>query len=99
MIKYKAKVKHDKGNAVIYVYANNEQHAREEICRLELCPDSAIVKLEKLPIYVTMTDKFMSGWGNATNKTNKFIVVCDTWKDAETIKRNAQKRSGTMDCH
>jgi hypothetical protein len=93
MIKYKAKVKHDKGNAVIYVYANNEQDARKEICRLEGCPDSAIVKLEKLPIYVTMTDKFFSGWGMAANKTNKFIVVCDSWKDAETIERNAKKRS------
>jgi hypothetical protein len=93
MIKYKAKVKHDKGNAVIYVYANNEQDARKEICRLEGCPDSAIVKLEKHPIYVTMTDKFMSGWGMSAGKTNKLIIVCDSWKDAVTIERNAKKRS------
>lgn len=44
-------------------------------------------------LYVTMTDKFMSGWGMATNKTNKFIIVCDTWEQAETIERNAKKRS------
>lgn len=44
-------------------------------------------------IYVTMTDKFMSGWGMAKNKTNKFIIECDNWEQAETIKRNAQKRS------
>ena len=43
--------------------------------------------------YVTMTDKFMSGWGEATNKTNKFIIVCDSWEQAETIERNAKKRS------
>lgn len=43
--------------------------------------------------YVTMTDKFMSGWGLAKNKTNKLIIVCETWEQAETIERNAKKRS------
>jgi len=43
--------------------------------------------------YVTMTDKFMSGWGMAKNMTNKFIVECETYQEAETIERNAQKRS------
>lgn len=43
--------------------------------------------------YVTMTDKFMSGWGLAKNKTNKLIIVCDTWQQAETIERNAKKRN------
>ena len=43
--------------------------------------------------YVTMTDKFMSGWGMAENKINKMIVVCDTMKQAQTIERNAKKRS------
>lgn len=46
-----------------------------------------------MKLYVTMTDKFMSGWGMAERKTNKLIVVCDSWKDAETIERNAKKRS------
>ena len=40
-----------------------------------------------------MTDKFMSGWGMAANKKNKFIVICDNWQQAETIERNAGKRS------
>jgi hypothetical protein len=44
-------------------------------------------------IYVAMTDKFMSGWGKATNKTNKFIIVCDNWAQAEIIERNAKKRN------
>jgi len=43
--------------------------------------------------YVTMTDKFMSGWGMAKNMTNKFIIECETLQQAETIERNAQKRS------
>ena len=43
--------------------------------------------------YVTMTDKFMSGWGMAQGKTNKCIIECETLQQAETIERNAQKRS------
>ena len=41
--------------------------------------------------YVTMTDKFMSGWGNAANKTNKLIIECDSYQDAELIQKNAEK--------
>lgn len=44
-------------------------------------------------IYVTMTDKFMSGWGKAENKVNKFIVVCETMEQAMAIERNAKKRN------
>ena len=44
-------------------------------------------------IYVTMTDKFMSGWGMAQNKTNKLIIECENWEQAQTIERNAHKRS------
>lgn len=40
-----------------------------------------------------MTDKFMSGWGMSKNRTNKLIIECDNYKDAETIERNAHKRS------
>ena len=43
--------------------------------------------------YVTMTDKFMSGWGMAKDKTNKMIVVCDTWQQAEQVERAAHNRS------
>jgi hypothetical protein len=42
--------------------------------------------------YVTMTDKFLSGWGRAEGKINKMIVVCDTYEQAETIERNASQR-------
>jgi len=43
--------------------------------------------------YVTMTDKFMSGWGHARGKTNKFVIGCNTYTQAQTIKRNAKRRS------
>lgn len=42
--------------------------------------------------YVTMTDKFMSGWGRAEGKINKFVVCCETRQQAETIEKNARKR-------
>lgn len=42
--------------------------------------------------YVTMTDKFMSGWGMAAGRTNKLIIECDTFAQAAEIERNAHKR-------
>ena len=43
--------------------------------------------------YVTMTDKFMSGWGPAKGKTNKYVVRTSTLNQAETVERNAKLRS------
>jgi hypothetical protein len=42
--------------------------------------------------FVTMTDKFMSGWGCASGKINKFIIECDTLEQAEQIERAARRR-------
>ena len=42
--------------------------------------------------FVTMTDKFMSGWGLAEGKINKMIVQCDTLAQADRIQRNAKRR-------
>jgi hypothetical protein len=35
----------------------------------------------------------MSGWGDAQGKINKFIIECETLQQAETIEKNAKKRS------
>jgi len=43
--------------------------------------------------YVTMTDKFLSGWGPAKDKKNKLVIECNTLKQAETVACNAKKRS------
>jgi hypothetical protein len=43
--------------------------------------------------YVTMTDKFMSGWGVAQGKTNKLIIECETSQQAEQIERAALRRA------
>lgn len=42
--------------------------------------------------YVSMTDKFMSGWGMAQGKINKLVIECDSADQAFTIIRNAKKR-------
>jgi hypothetical protein len=44
------------------------------------------------PYYVWMTDKFMSGWGQAQGRLNKYVVRCDTLEQAECIYKNAQMR-------
>lgn len=49
--------------------------------------------METTKLWVTMTDKFMSGWGRAQGKTNKFIVECDNWEQAWVISQNAKRRS------
>lgn len=43
--------------------------------------------------YVTMTDKFMSGWGKAEGKINKLIFICDNYDEAETVAQNAENRT------
>jgi len=42
--------------------------------------------------YVTMTDKFMSGWGAAAGKINKLVIECATYAQAEQIERAARTR-------
>lgn len=41
---------------------------------------------------MTMTDKFMSGWGMAKGMTNKLIIQCQTIEQAEQIERVARYR-------
>lgn len=43
--------------------------------------------------YVSMTDKFMSGWGRAEGKKNKLVFVADSLDEAEVVARNARGRS------
>lgn len=37
-------------------------------------------------VFVTMTDKFLSGWGCATNKIAKRVMICENRTQAEKIK-------------
>lgn len=43
--------------------------------------------------YVSMTDRFMSGWGGAAGRIAKFVVVCDSLEEAEIVADNARRRS------
>ena len=43
--------------------------------------------------YVTMTDKFMSGWGKADGRINKLIFICNDYQEAEIVMDNAKARS------
>ena len=43
--------------------------------------------------YVTMTDKFMSGWGEAKGKINKLIFVCHGYEEAKIVADNAHCRT------
>ena len=42
--------------------------------------------------YVSMTDDFLSGWGLAKGKINKYIVECKSYEQAKIIENNARKR-------
>ncbi len=46
-----------------------------------------------MPIYVRMTDKFMSGWGKAKGSRNVHVVECDTRAQADEIEAAALSRS------
>ena len=42
-------------------------------------------------VYVTMTDKFMSGWGMAEGKINKLVIECENSVQAEKIADYARR--------
>ena len=55
-----------------------------------------MTKNDEIPycrFYVTMTDKFMSGWGKAKGKKNKLILCANNRAEAEVVARNAKDRS------
>jgi len=43
-------------------------------------------------VYVTMTDKFMTGWGYAQGKINKLVFECDDFDQARIVAENAENR-------
>lgn len=42
--------------------------------------------------YVTMTDNFMSGWGDAEGKINKLSIECDDCDEAEIVAENCCRK-------
>ena len=47
-------------------------------------------------VYVTMTDKFMSGWGMAKGKINKLVIECKDRLQAEKIADYANNERDEM---
>ena len=47
-------------------------------------------------VYVTMTDKFMSGWGMAKGKINKLVIECENSVQAEKIADYAKNEMNEM---
>jgi len=43
--------------------------------------------------FVTMTDRFMSGWGMARGMANKLVISCDSYSEAAVVADNARQRS------
>lgn len=42
--------------------------------------------------YVSMTDKFMSGWGGAKGKIAKYVLICKNVEEANIVYDNAIHR-------
>ena len=43
-------------------------------------------------VWVSMTDKFMSGWGSAKDKINKLVIGCHNYSEAVIVAENARNR-------
>jgi hypothetical protein len=48
---------------------------------------------EETVYYVTMSDMFMSGWGDAKGKINKLVFVCKSYEEAKIVEDNAHNRT------
>lgn len=44
------------------------------------------------PYYVLSNDKFMSGWGPATNKVNTVVLPCRSYPEALAVQRYCKER-------
>lgn len=51
--------------------------------------------METKTIFVWATDKFLSGWGCASHKIHKQIIVCNGWGEADKII-NGLEKDGTF---
>ena len=45
-----------------------------------------------VPVYVTMTDRFMGGWGPAQGRSNRHVILCDDWTTAGLVGEAATTR-------
>ena len=48
--------------------------------------------MAKAMFWVSMTDPFFSGTGNPDGKTNKVVMVCETYEEASIVEANVKAR-------
>ena len=48
---------------------------------------------EEKKYYVSMTDRVLSGWGEAKDKINKLVFECRGYDEAVIVRDNAKARS------
>ena len=53
---------------------------------------SMVEAVPKATVWVSMTDRFMSGWGHARNKINKLVIGCYKYSEAVIVAENAHNR-------
>lgn len=49
--------------------------------------------IPEAPYYVVAIDTFMSGWGEARDRTNKVVLPCESRRVAEKVLEYARSRS------
>lgn len=59
--------------------------------------DNTMKNENKNKLYVTMTDTFLSGWGEAENRISKYVIECETYEEAQTVYNNAKARTDMKD--
>jgi hypothetical protein len=58
---------------------------------LNIITDSS--QVPAAPFYVTCTDTFLSGWGEARGKLNRLIFPCNDHDEAVAVATNARSRT------
>lgn len=58
-----------------------------------------MTKEEEKRFYVSMTDRFMSGWGRAEGRINKLVFVCNSEEEVEIVSDNAHNRTDMKYIH
>lgn len=55
--------------------------------------DGSIFAVSPENVFVTCTDRLFSGWGVASSKTCKRIIICDDYDHARRVARNMRQDS------
>ena len=54
-----------------------------------------VCNISDFPYFVTMTDKYLTGWGMAEGKTAKRVYLCKSLKIAQELVKRLEERKHT----